>query len=342
MKMRLSASVLLLAIVLLNSCHMQKLMVDVYTPPRVELPPDVRGILVTSRYVPATGEYEAVQWGYFEDVDSAMWDLSRYYAESFSRALDSSERYISRVDFDLRMLRHNDITMPEPLPWNGLQAIVEKYNAASIAVMQGFKIDEGDVVVNEVSGDSGTSYLASREINVSSAWRLSQPVRRRLLDENTYSYTKEFKAAGMSRDKAIAALPERDSMLKEACEWAAVQYSRVITPGTELVERDYYKDGDIKLVEAHEALQEGNWKTARSKWEYLAYEADNDEIKARACYNMAMFCEKDGRLNQALGFARKANSYVPHRRHLRLINELNIKMFREEERRERKEVIRNW
>ncbi len=327
---------------MLNSCHMQKIMVEVYTPPKIEFPPDVRGILVTSRFVPAKGEYEAVQWGYYEEVDSALWNLSRYYAQSFSTALDTTERYTSKTYFDLRMLGHNRADMPEPLPWIGLMKIADKYKAPSLAILQGFSVEEGDVELIEDKENSEYPLQAKQSVRINAAWRISQPERRRMLDENIYSFSKEFQGRGNTREEAITALPGKEEMYHQACDWAAAKYAKIITPGFELVQRDYYKDGDPKLVEAHEAILEGKWPRAESKWNYLVYNAEDNEIKAKASYNMALLCEKDGRLNQALGFARKANNYMPHRRHLKLINELNSKMFLDEERRERKEVIRNW
>ena len=332
----------LIVVVTMNSCQMQKLTVEVYTPPKVELPPDVRGILVTSRFVPAKGEYEAVQWGYFEEVDSSLWDLSKYYAQSFSNTLDSTDRYVSKTYFDLKMLRHNRDDLPEPLPWHGLLKIVEEYKAPSIAILQGFSMEEGSVEVIDNSGNTEDPFEAKQKITVNAAWRISQPERRRMLDESIYTFSMEFKSHGKTSEEATAGLPEKNDMYHQACDWAAEQYGQIITRGYELVERDYYKDGDPKLIEAHELISEGNWTRAESKWRYLAYEGETEEIKAMACYNMALFCEKDGRLNQALGFARKANNFQASRRHLKLINNLTIKMFHEEELRERKELIRNW
>lgn len=343
MRMRISTiSVFFLGVVLLTSCHTHKLTVEVYTPPKVELPPDVRGILVSSRFVPATGEYEAVQWGYFDDVDSTLWELSRYYAEAFSNALDSSTRFVSKTDFNIRMLRHNALEMPEPLPWKGLLGIVDKYKAPGLAILQGFEVEEKDVEINEVENGTEISYQAVKKITISSSWRITQPERRRLLDENTYRFTKEFTAIGRDPDEAKGALPNILVMHKEACNFAAQGYSRMLIPGVEEVEREYYKDGDIKLEEAHQAVLEGDWKKAESRWERLAYEAEDIELKAKCNFNMALLCERDGRLNQALGFARKANKFLPHRRHLKLINDLNTKMFLEEDMRARKEIIRNW
>ncbi len=147
---------------------------------------------------------------------------------------------------------------------------------------------------------------------------------------------------GSTKEEAIATLPEVIDMKKQTCEWAAAEYAKMIIPGSVTIERDYYKEGDVKLEEAHAAILEENWAKAESKWNYLSYKSDSEEVRAKASYNMAILCEKDGRLNQALGFARKANKYLPHKRHLELINNLTIKMFKEEEKRENKELIRNW
>lgn len=339
LKLQLKGTVfLVLTALMMNSCHMQKLTVGVYEAPAIEFPPEVRGILVSSRFVPATGDYEAVQWGFFESVDSTLWGLSEYYADSFSAFLDSTERYISRSDFDQRMLRNNNDSLPERLPWDGLKKITDKYRASGIAVLQGFGIDEKEVEI--IPDDKG--YVAKKEITVKSAWRIYQPERRRILDESIYNFTKEFNSFGKTEEEAASGLPPHDEMLRQACFWAAGEYARLIIPGITEVERDYYKDGHEKLVEAHEAIQKGNWTLAETKWNYLSYKSDDDEVKAKASYNMALYCEMDGRLNQALGFARKSNNLLPHRRHLSLINELTIKMFEEEEKLANGEIIRNW
>ena len=329
-------------LLLTGSCQMQKLTVQVYEAPKIELPPDVRAILVTSRFVPATGDYEAVQWGYFESVDTSLWDLSKYYAESYSEILASSGRYISKPDFNINMLRNNNDTLPELLPWSGLQNIAKETRATGLAILQGFSISEDGIDVSEKQEAEETIYNADARITVKAAWRLIQPERRRILDENVYAFTREFSSEGKSGEEAASGLPSRDEMLKEACHWAAEQYAGMIIPGTETVHREYYKEGSERMDQAHEAMLKGEWSKAEVKWKWLAYNAENDEIKARASYNMALICERDGRLNQALGYARRANNLYPHRRHLDLINELMIKEFREQEKREKGEVIRNW
>ena len=224
---------------------MQKLTIEAYSPPKIELPPDVRGILVTSRYVPAEGEYEAVQWGYFESVDSVKWELSRFYAESFSRILDSTQRYVSRSDFDLRMLRNNTDSLPVQLPWLGMISMVEKYGAAGLAVLQGFDIKVGETEIKKNDSiDSG--FIATKNIGVTAAWRISQPERRRMLDESIYTLTKDFIAKGDTKEEAEKALPDLLEMKKQACAWAAKEYANLIIPGIVMVDREYYPDGDCR------------------------------------------------------------------------------------------------
>lgn len=90
------------------------------------------------------------------------------------------------------------------------------------------------------------------------------------------------------------------------------QYSNSISPGInayadrimmhwEWVERDYYKSGNARMKAASRDLDTNNWKGATAKWQAVARDSVNDpKTAAKACYNMAIYCELEGDIAGAL------------------------------------------
>jgi hypothetical protein len=322
----------------LGSCQLQKVMVSVYTPPKLVFPPEVKTVLVTSRYVPATGPYEDVQWGAFESVDSLKWKLSESVIDTLAKRMTTGNRFLIKVKHFPRMLRNNDANLPEALPWEGLSALAKKEYIQSLLVIEGFDLKKTPVVVTE----NNNLFLAKYSVGVTLAIRVYQPERMRTIDDSVYTFSTEFQHQAKTQEEAVLKLPDGPKALFAACSNAADQYYALIKPGEILSSRKYFSKGDSTMLKADLAVKEGKWGRAESKWNWLAYNSKDSLVQAKASFNMALACERDGRLNQAIGFARRSQRIHPEKHTLDYINVLNKRLSDYENQVHQKKIIRRW
>lgn len=329
---------LLFGFILLTSCQLQKVTVNVYTPPKLVFPPEMRSVLVTSRFVPATGPYDDVQWGAYESVDSLKWSLSESIVDTLARRMAEHNTYLVKIRHLPRMLRHNEATLPNPLPWEGLLSLVKKEYVQSLLIIEGFGISKTPVTFEENNG----KVLAGFSVDVTLALRVYEPEKMRLVDDSVYTFTSVFKGSGNTQAEAAARLPEERKAMFAACSKAAEDYFALIKPGEEEVKRYYYSRGDTTLVKADSAIRLGKWGRAESKWKWLAYNSPDTLIQAKASFNMALACETDGRLNQAIGFARRSERLKHDKRTTNYINLLDKKYSEIEEQVKQNILIKRW
>ncbi|MCD6347783.1 MAG: hypothetical protein J7L96_10220, partial [Bacteroidales bacterium] len=195
---------LILVLISLSSCKMQSFMLDVYEPAGMDLPPEIRTFVAVSRFVPATGDYDDVKWGHYQSVDSLVLRVSDSCLAGFSKEFSSFGRYAVRNPKGYRMFHHNGDSLPEALPWKGLIAICQKQYADAIALLEGFSIRQERADINDLTNEDSSGFIAEQKVVVTAAWRIEQPIRHRMLDENVYTFSKSFTGKGATREEALA------------------------------------------------------------------------------------------------------------------------------------------
>jgi len=324
--------------IFLTGCQLQKVMVSVYEPPKLLVPPGVRSFLVTSRYVPATGPYEDVQWGAYESVDSTKWVQSESVVDTLAKRMVANDQYFVKVRHLPRMLRHNEETMPEQQPWEGMADLAKKEYVQALLVIEGFGISKTPVTVSMNKG----SFQARYSVDVTLAIRVYEPEKMRMIDDSVYVFTSAFEGSGKSESEAIGKLPEENKAFLEACSNAAGDYFDLISAGEAKVKRYLYTKNDSTLLVAAKAVDDGKWGRAEQKWKWMAYYNPDTTMQAKASYNMALACERDGRLNQAMGFAKRSERLNPNRHATEYFNILNKKNLEWEEKVKQNKIIKRW
>jgi hypothetical protein len=336
--MKRKGLLLLLMVAGLTACELQKVVVNIYTPPRLVYPPELRSFLVTSRYVPATGPYEDVQWGGYESVDSAKWALSESVIDTLGHRMIEGDRYRVRVIHHPRMLRNNDATLPDPQPWPGMMDLAKKQFVQAVLVVEGFDINKSPIGEKIDKGTCTDTF----NIEVTLAIRTYEPEKMRLVDDSVYTFTSTFRGMGETPAEAKAQLPADTLAEREACGKAADAYFALIVPGEKTETRYFFSEGDSLLKVAAKAVGEGNWGRAESKWKWLAYNSKDTIIQAKASFNMALACERDGRTNQAIGYARRSERLSPDKHTTAYVELLDREIKAFDKKVEDGEIIKKW
>ncbi len=328
----------LFIVIILTSCQMRKIAVDLHTPSKLVFPPEVRTLLVTSRYVPATGDYEYIQWGAYESVDSLRWRIAESVVDTLALRLTERDHFLVKKVHYPRMLRHNAADLPDPQPWEGMATLAKKEYVQAVLIIESFNIKKSEVRETEENG----AFKAGFTVEVDLGIRVYEPEKRRLLDSYIYTFPKEFQSSGETHEAAKKSLPADTLSLYLAAGSAATTYADWVLPRGEKAMRRYYARGDSLMLVADEALREGKWGRAESKWNWLAYNSPDTTVQALASYNMALACERDGRLNQAAGFARRSNRLKPDTQTIEYIKILEDRMLESDNRIKDGLIIRRW
>jgi hypothetical protein len=118
-------------------------------------------------------------------------------------------------------------------------------------------------------------------------WRIYNVATQTLLDEFVQQVTP---AAGTKGNAEAARL-----------------YSERILIHWKWVQRDYYKGGNARMKAAWHRVEEGNWAGASAYWKAVAGDSlTNPKTAAKACYNMALYCELENDLPGAYQWIARA------------------------------------
>ena len=215
--MRKLMLLVLVTLTLLFSCQLQKVAVNVYTPSKLAFPPEVRSVLVTSRFVPATGPYEDVQWGAYETVDSVKWKLAELMVDTLAKQMSAGNKFLVKARHFPRMLRHNEASMPDPVPWGGLSILSKKEYVQALLIIEGFGVSKTPVSITPNAG----AFIAQFSVGITMAVRIYEPEKMRMIDDSVYTFTSVFKGEGKTGQEAAMHLPDDGKSLPEACSNAA-------------------------------------------------------------------------------------------------------------------------
>jgi tetratricopeptide (TPR) repeat protein len=128
-----------------------------------------------------------------------------------------------------------------------------------------------------------------------------------------------FSGKGINPVVAAAAIINRNDAIKDVSRKTGQDYAYRLIPYWVKVTRDYYVKGTNNFGIAKRKAQTGNWDGAAELWKKETTSSDS-KIAGRACYNMAIICEINGQLDEAIAWAQKAYENYNNKLALRYVN----------------------
>ncbi len=151
------------------------------------------------------------------------------------------------------------------------------------------------------------------ETLIENGWRIYDPYNQKVIDEIVFNEQITATGQGSNPLYALENIEDRRETVSEQSTQAGSLYGRRLLPQEKEVMRDYYVRGSNKLVEAKKLTIEGHLEAAADLWK-METTHENDNIKAKACFNMAFYQETQGRYTSALDWAEKAYAHIPNKR----------------------------
>lgn len=308
--------VVFLLLASVTSCvSTNKVHISVLEPSPVTLPPSVQkvGIINRSETDPKNKVFDVVDK--VLSLESATLDKEGAAAsiDALQYTLKQNDRFhtVTPVSGDYYRQSTSGI-FPAPLAWTDIEGIAKKNNADLLFSLEVFDTESkvnyatGAKTLNTPLGKVPmVEHIATMVTRVRAGWRIYAPAERQILDEYVMHNTLSFEGRGINPAAALAAMLERKEAVKATGNRAGEAYGQRILPYYLRVSRDYYVKGSDAFKTAKRRAQGGNWSGAAELWEK---ETANSKAKiaGRACYNMAIINEINGKLDEAIGWAQKA------------------------------------
>jgi hypothetical protein len=260
---------------------------------------------------------------------------SQATSESLVDELDASKRFneVKLLKYDGKGT-NNPSGYPSPLDWTSVQDICKENNADVLFSLELFDTDSKiayaahPVKINTPLGNVPAIHQeATMTTSVKAGWRIYDPYNKMILDESAVARQLVYRGRGIDPTLAAKALIERKEAVRQVGAKAGAAYAYSVIPVWLRVSREYYVRGSNNFKIARRKAESGNWNGAAEIW--------NDETKAgkrkvagRACYNMAIISEINGRLDEAIQWAQKSYEDYNVKMALRYIRVLEDRKIR--------------
>jgi hypothetical protein len=335
-KILLAATATMICLVLASCSSMNHLTMTVTEPAPVEFPSGIKKVGVINRtQLPADNQTA-------DDIDKVLSiegkHLDSLGAEQATRGLYDELVASSRFDKVVMIIDHGLTTpgmgvFPATIPWSTVEDICAKNDVEAIFILDFYDTDaKVDYKTNpvEITGPLGIKttmleHTATINTIIKTGFRIYDPAAKIVRDEFMVTPNVVSSGRGINPMKAIEAVIGRKDAVLQMSNDVGHDYALRIFPFKVRVGREYYVRGTENFKIGKRRAVAGDWHGAASLWEQ---ELNNPKrkIAGRACYNMAIICEIDGNLDDAVTWASKSYTDYNNKRALEYLNVLKFRV----------------
>ncbi len=306
---------LLFSILVFTQCANPTIRFKALKPAEISIPGDVKSVAVIDRSVPENKLLNILEGGLTGEGIGQDKLATQLALDGVTRVMQGSDRYHLIRTTEVLKGSKTGSTMPDPLPWNFIKEMTDKYNTDAILAIETFDSDfmvtDGTRQVERKDSDGNTvnvtRFYARGVATVNLGFRLYDALETSIIDQFLFSHNMDWEATGNSIDDAYRHLINKNTAVKDAAYQAGLMYGRRITPSWYTVTRTYFKKARDNpfLEEGARWMEANNWDNAV---EALNKALDTGDMKSRgqAAHNLAVVNEILGDLEKAREWAQKA------------------------------------
>jgi hypothetical protein len=299
----------------LNSCKTTTVSLQVIRPADINLGDHIQNVVVVNRTYPSREDkvlniLEGMLTGEGIGTDRRATEET---IRSMVETMRNSPRFKLVQPSTTGLEGTGTGAFPVPLSWTIVNDICQRSNADALITLEAFDSDSRVAFQNATRRQKNKEGVmvdvpvvrANMQMNITNGWRIYDAQRQVIIDEYRGNDFLNFNGEGPTQPDALNRLPTKMNALMRTSTHVGVRYGNRISPMWTRVSRTYYKKGNDELIKAGNRAARGNWDRASEIWRVQAEERD-PKIAARAAYNMAVYCEYNGRPDLALEWADKA------------------------------------
>lgn len=291
---------------------------EILQPAEMAIPDHIEVIATVDRSKPEKGWSTALE-GLFTGENIGQDKAGRQRAiEGLTNMLTRTPRFLVRhTGMEYTGSKGGGSYAP-PLPWSEIEDICNRYNADAVVAIEKFDSDNS-VSTNQVerkSKDKDGNEIIKKVFNseveagVQLGWRFYDLKNRVILDEYSVRRSGRDNAEGKTEQEALNNLTNQTRIVEDISYGAGQDYGMRIAPVWITVSRAFYKSakGDAKdsMERAFRMARGDSWDKAAAIWNEIINGAYDEKTKGRAAHNLAVASEREGKLDTALSWAKKA------------------------------------
>ena len=266
----------------------------------VTVPAHIRTLAVVNRYLPKEGGGLKIAKKIEAWNSGELYGQDRRGSEAGVQGLVDALRGLERfgvVRPALQLEGSGMAFLPDPLERDTVQSICADHEADGLVTLEAFDSAAG-WKTGEPEG-AGSDAEPRGRVRVTTGWRMYDCETGFIVDEY--------------HDRDTGYTPDDQEGTVEAMRLSlAAAYARRIAPHWIVVDRLYFGKGCPDLKRAAKLAKRGDWDGAEALWRKAARQGD-PEICGRAAHNLALAHERRGELEEALEWARKADTEYDNR-----------------------------
>lgn len=314
--------------IVVAGCGKSSTSIQVLQPADITLPDHIQKVVIMNRTYPEKG---SKAWNIMEGILTGEGiGTDRRASEDCLSGLVDIMKQSPRFQLVRPPLKNMEGTgtgqFPTPLQWGIIENLCNLQQADALILLEAFDSDSrmdftpGTRTARSPEGTNVEipTVNANMRMNITNGWRIYDPKTKQIIDENRSDDFLNFGGSGDNQAQAVSKMPSRMEALSKVGYHAGQRYGRRISPMWINVSRMYYKKGNGWMEQAARKAETRDWKGAAEMWKKEALNTDKT-IAGRACYNMAVASEVEGKLDIAVKWAqdsyakfgnKKARSYA--------------------------------
>jgi hypothetical protein len=326
------ASIIFVSVALLMAACTATVRINTVQPAAVNIPKEFKKVLLINR----TGEdpnYK--QTNKIEKMLSGDWS-KRNPRNTFkvleglgAELTNSMKNYQVQILKDTIFMGTGNVMFPEYLKPDFIDSLANKYEADFVIALETFDMDmiskvNGAPVTFNVVGivaatPMGPTYTILHVTKL--GWRIYPVGGGSLIDQHQHSYTMDFQRMGIPDQTVLLQLPKAKEGVNVALFDAGSFYGDRITPHPITLVRQFFTSGSSSIKQGARLAHLGKWDEAADRWA-VGTKSGRRKVGKRSYYNMAVYYEVMGNLDEAIKMAETSYSVYGFREGLRYSNML--------------------
>jgi hypothetical protein len=310
------------------SCKTATVSIDVLKPAEINIPHEFSKITVINRSLATKGEQGGnIIEGLFTG-EGIHQDRNASYncVNNFAMSVNEAPKFLVNFaeDFDIRGTGTKE--WPIPIAWDTVSKITKQYNTDLLIALETFDSDSRyfsnvENYTTTVNGESVTKqrYIEGVEIFIDAGWRIYDPNKKVIVDQNTFRDSKIWEYKADTQDEAKRKIPTKREAVDQAATYAGYRYAARISPTWATEPRTIFRTKNDQMKAAWKLVKQKNWNGAYKIWNELK-NSEDIKIAAYALHNIALYNEFNDNIDLALQIANEAYKKFPNDHTARYIN----------------------